>query len=96
MDDQKKDEGTEGKLMFIKEIAKYFRDFLETDFYKYKFQKRAGQLKNEDGVLMGFNLQKYLSFRASISQLVNADCDKNFFNKLEKVVYKTNEGYFIF
>jgi hypothetical protein len=29
-------------LLFIKEVAKYFMDFLETDFHKQRSPKRVG------------------------------------------------------
>ena len=48
-------------LLFIKEVAKYFMDFLETDFHKHKFPRRSIKLRNNDNLLIGLNLQKYPS-----------------------------------
>jgi len=49
-------------ILFVKEVAKYFMDFLETDFHKRRFPKRSIKLKNEDNLQIGLNLHKYPSF----------------------------------
>ena len=36
-------------LAFIKEVAKYFMDFLETDFHKRKNPRRSVKLRNGGG-----------------------------------------------
>ena len=51
-------------LAFIKEVAKYFMDFLETDFHKRRNPKRSVQLRNSSDLLIGLNLNKYPSFNA--------------------------------
>ena len=43
-------------LAFIKEVAKYFMDFLETDFHKRRNPKRSVQLRNSSNLLIGLNL----------------------------------------
>ena len=43
-------------LEFIKEVAKYFMDFLETDFHKRKQPKRSVHTRNSDNLLIGLNL----------------------------------------
>jgi hypothetical protein len=35
----------------VKEISKYFRDFLETDFHKQRTPKRQIRNKNPEGLL---------------------------------------------
>ena len=47
------------QLSFFKEVAKYFMDFLETDFHKRKFPRRAIMSRDSDNLLVGLNLQKY-------------------------------------
>lgn len=54
------------ELLFIKEIAKYFMDFLETDFHKRRNPKRSVKLRNEDNLLLGLNLSKYKDFASQI------------------------------
>ncbi len=77
-------------LLFIKEVAKYFMDFLETDFHKHKFPRRSIKFRNNDNLLIGLNLQKYPSFNKIVSKLINKSFDKEVLNKVEKGVYKTN------
>lgn len=77
-------------LLFIKEVAKYFMDFLETDFHKRKNPKRSIKLRNNDNLLIGLNLNKYPTFNKQVWKLINHGFDKSTFNLLEKGVYKTN------
>lgn len=49
-------------LAFIKEVAKYFMNFLETDFHKRKNPKRSIQFRSSNNLLVGLNLNKYPSF----------------------------------
>lgn len=51
-----------GALVFIKDIAKYFMDFLESDFHKRKNPKRSIRLRDSDNLLVGINVNKYPSF----------------------------------
>jgi len=51
---------------FIKSVAKYFMDFLETDFHKRRNPKRSVKSKNSDNLLVGLNLNKYPSFNPTI------------------------------
>ncbi|MEJ0021461.1 MAG: AAA domain-containing protein [Candidatus Doudnabacteria bacterium] len=77
-------------LLFIKEVAKYFMDFLETDFHKHKLPRRAIEFRNNDNLLIGLNLQKYPSFSKLTSKLISKSFDEDILNKIEKGVYKTN------
>jgi len=79
-----------GSLLFIKEVAKYFMDFLETDFHKHKFPRRSIKFRNNDNLLIGLNLQKYPSFNKLVPKLISKGFDKDVINKVEKGVYKTN------
>jgi superfamily I DNA and/or RNA helicase/very-short-patch-repair endonuclease len=80
----------QGSLLFIKEVAKYFMDFLETDFHKHKLPRRGIKFRNNDNLLVGLNLQKYPSFNKLVSKLISKGFDKDVLNKVEKGVYKTN------
>jgi len=77
-------------LVFIKEVAKYFMDFLETDFHKRKNPKRSVQLRNSDNLLIGLNLNKYPSFNSQVSKLICSGFNKSATKSIEKGVYKTN------
>src|SRR3989344_3700888 len=77
-------------LAFIKEVAKYFMDFLETDFHKRKNPKRSIQLKNASNLLVGINLNKYPTFANLAWKAVNHAFDKESLNSIQKGVYRTN------
>ena len=57
---------------FIKEIAKYFMDFLETDFHKRRLPRRSVKYKNNDNLLIGINLTKYPKFIKQVSNIFNS------------------------
>ena len=77
-------------LVFIKEVAKYFMDFLETDFHKRKNPKRSIQFRSSNNLLIGLNLNKYPSFYNLVWKTINHAFDKNTINTLQKGVYKTS------
>jgi len=80
---------TENSVVFIKEVAKYFMDFLETDFHKRKNPKRSIKLRSEDNLLIGINIGKYPSFNDDILKLISHNFTEGL-NKIQKGVYKTN------
>lgn len=77
-------------LAFIKEVAKYFMDFLETDFHKRRNPKRSVQLRNSSNLLIGLNLNKYPSFNALAWKAITHGFDHNILNTIQAGVYKTN------
>jgi len=77
-------------LAFIKEVAKYFMDFLETDFHKRKNPKRSIQFRSSNNLLVGLNLNKYPSFNNLVNRAINHAFDKNTLNTIQKGVYRTN------
>lgn len=77
-------------LVFIKEVAKYFMDFLETDFHKRKNPKRSIQFRSSNNLLVGLNLNKYPSFNNLVNKAINHAFDKNTLNTIQKGVYRTN------
>lgn len=81
---------TNNSLVFIKEVAKYFMDFLETDFHKRKNPKRSIQFRSSNNLLVGLNLNKYPSFYNLVWKTVNHAFDKNAINTIQKGVYKTS------
>lgn len=85
-------EKTENKngLVFIKEVAKYFMDFLETDFHKRKNPKRSVQLRSNKNLLVGLNLNKYLAFNNLVWKAINHVFDKNTLSTIQKGVHRTN------
>lgn len=81
---------SEKNITFIKEIARYFMDFLETDFHRRRTPKRAVKLHNDNNILIGLNLNKYPSVQSIIWKSINHAFDKNSINSISKGVYTTN------
>ena len=79
-----------GNLAFVKEVAKYFMDFLETDFHKRKNPKRSVKYRTSDNLLIGINLSKYPSFTKDIWKLIAHGFDKKSLNTISKGVYRSN------
>ena len=77
-------------LLFIKEVAEYFMDFLETDFHRRRLPKRSIKFRNNDNLLIGLDIKKYFSFNKLVWKLVSKSFDANALNKIGKGVYKTN------
>jgi superfamily I DNA and/or RNA helicase/very-short-patch-repair endonuclease len=77
-------------ILFVKEVAKYFMDFLETDFHKRRFPKRSIKLKNEDNLQIGLNLHKYPSFCKLAWKAVNHVFNSDIIKHIEKGAYRTN------
>ncbi|MCA9466374.1 MAG: hypothetical protein KC643_13160 [Nitrospira sp.] len=47
---------------YVNELAKYYRDFLETSFHKRREPRRFIRYRNEKNYLLGFDLKKYEFF----------------------------------
>ena len=77
-------------LLFIKEVAMYFMDFLETDFHKRRLPKRSIQLRSKDNLLVGLNLNKYASFNRLFWELIIRNFDRNKFSSLQKGVFRAD------
>lgn len=75
---------------FIKEVAKYFMDFLETDFHKHRNPRRHIKLHNEDNLLIGINLGKYPAFSDFIWETINHSFSEEKLKNIEKGVYRIN------
>ena len=51
---------------FVKGVAQYFQNFLETDFRKRRLPKRNITSTNKDGNSILINLEKYRRFKSSL------------------------------
>lgn len=76
-------------LAFIKEIAKYFMDFLETDFHKRRIPKRNTIQKTQNGFKVGFDLEKYPKLKNNLLDLLNSGFKKDIFD-IKKGEYTNN------
>src|SRR5437016_6840401 len=85
-----RERGTEpNPLLFIKEVAKYFMDFLETDFHKQRAPKRTIRFRDSNSLLVGVNLKKYSSFTPKIWYLINRTFPRSLLNEIGRGVYRT-------
>jgi superfamily I DNA and/or RNA helicase len=89
-DEAKVNVDAKGGVAFVKAVAKYFMDFLETDFHKRRIPKRNVKLHSAENLLIGLNLNKYPSFNKLIWKLVNKSFEKNILQKVGKGVYKAD------
>jgi len=64
------------KTFFIKEVAKYFMNFLETDFKKRRIPKRNTIQRSKNGLKVGIDLEKYPKLKRTIIALVNRGFEK--------------------
>lgn len=81
---------TNPTLLFVKEVGKYFMDFLETDFHKRRLPRRNIKLHNDKGLLTGINLNKYPAFSKTIHKLIAKSFDPGVLDCIEKGVYKAD------
>jgi len=79
-----------GSLDFIREVAKYFMDFLETDFHRRRTPRRAIRFRNNDNLLVGLNLSKYPSFNSLVWKSINRAFDRDVLNTVVKGAHRTN------
>lgn len=75
---------------YLKEVAKYFMDFLETDFHKRKNPRRTIKLRNDDNLLVGIKLDKYPSFNDAIWKSIRGSFGDKALKSLGKGTYKSN------
>ncbi|MCK5510707.1 hypothetical protein KAI65_04170 [Candidatus Parcubacteria bacterium] len=62
---------------FVKEVAKYFMNFLETDFKKRRIPKRNTIQRTQKGLRVGIDLDKYPKFKKSLLNNFNSGFDKS-------------------
>lgn len=79
----------EKHIKFIKEVAKYFMDFLETDFHKKKAPKRSISYTNSRWYLVWVSLAKYDKMTNVICKTINGWFDKDSHISVKKWVYTT-------
>jgi archaellum component FlaC len=86
---EKSAQGESNQLLFIKEVAKYFMDFLETDFHKQRAPKRSIRFRDANGLLVGINLKKYSSLIPKIRYLTNRGFGRSLVNEIGRGAYRT-------
>lgn len=76
-------------LNYLKEVAKYFMDFLETDFHKRKNPRRTIQQRSEDNLLVGIKLDKYPTFNDTIWKSVKTAFDSKALKQISQGTYRS-------
>jgi hypothetical protein len=61
---------------FVKEVAKYFMNFLETDFKKRRIPKRNTIQKTQKGLKVGIDLEKYPKLKKTFFAFLNSGFKK--------------------
>lgn len=75
---------------FLKSIARYFMDFLETDFHRRRVPRRSIKLKNDSGQLLGIATDKYPAFDKEAWQTVGRKFDDGGIVTVQKGQYKAD------
>ena len=73
-------------LVYLKEVAKYFMDFLETDFHKRKNPRRTIKLRNDENLMLGIKLEKY----PKLNDVIRKSIRDSFNSKSLKQIAKGN------
>ena len=73
-------------LVYLKEVAKYFMDFLETDFHKRKNPRRTIKLRNDENLILGIKLEKY----PKLNDVIRKSIRDSFNSKSLKQIAKGN------
>ncbi|MBI2355275.1 MAG: topoisomerase DNA-binding C4 zinc finger domain-containing protein [Deltaproteobacteria bacterium] len=77
-------------LLYLKEVAKYFMDFLETDFHKRKNPRRTIKLRSDDNLLVGIRLDKYPKFNDAIWKSIRDSFGSNALKSIAKGAYRSS------
>ena len=89
----KREAPSEGMLAFVRDLASYYMDFLETDFHRRKTPKRSVRFRNSENLLVGINLGRYPSFASQIWKLIYSGFQKTDLNHISKGTYRRNVPY---
>lgn len=79
----------QGIVPFVTEVARYFMDFLETDFHKVRNPKRHIQNRNKDNLQVSINLDKYKKYRSLVWKVIRNGFEDNALYELKRGVHTT-------
>jgi len=80
---------TDSSNKFVKEVAKYFMNFLDTDFKKGRIPKRNTIQNTQKGLRVGFDLKKYPKIKQNLLTILNDGFKKEEL-KIKKGEYTSN------
>lgn len=76
-------------LKFVKDLAMYYMDFLETDFHRHKNPKRSVRLRSADNLLVGINLARYPAFVQAAWKVILSGFSKDTITEIRKGAFRT-------
>ncbi len=82
--------GRARSLAFVKEVVKYFMDFLETDFHKRRNPKRTVRFRSDNNLLIGIDLSKYTKFKKLVCGAINQGFHRSAISKVQRGIYRAN------
>jgi hypothetical protein len=78
-----------GTLQFVKELSKYYMDFLETDFHRRREPKRSIKFRNANNLQVGVNLGRYPTFAQNEWNVIRSGFKKDALARISKGAYRT-------
>lgn len=60
-----------GATEFVKAVARYYRDFLETDFKKANVPTRQVRVRSREGTVLGFNVRRFPELHRAVLELLS-------------------------
>ena len=72
---------------FVTEVARYFMDFLETDFHKVKNPKRYIQSRTSKNLQISINLNKYKKYNALVWKVIRNGFDDDALSQLKRGIW---------
>ncbi|PZP84171.1 MAG: hypothetical protein DI582_09470, partial [Azospirillum brasilense] len=86
---EKQEPLSKGVVPFVTEVARYFMDFLETDFHKVRNPKRHIQHRNSNNLQVTINLNKYKKYSALTWKVIRNGFEDDALNELKRGVHTT-------
>jgi hypothetical protein len=80
----------QGIIPFVTEVARYFMDFLETDFHKVRNPKRFIQTRNSSNLQVCINLNKYRNYSPLVWKVITKGFADDSLKELRRGVH-TNQ-----
>jgi hypothetical protein len=78
-----------GTLSFVKDLATYYMDFLETDFHRRRNPKRSVRFRSADNLLIGLSAGRYPAFVQHVWKLITSGFQIGTLSSVGKGSYRT-------
>jgi hypothetical protein len=75
-------------IPFVKEVAHYFMDFLETNFHKVRAPKRYFQQRDNNNLQVSVKIEKYPKYNALAWKVIRSGFKDDAINELKHGVFK--------